>query len=369
MKTPLCSIPWTHIYREQNGTVSSCCEATKPFPGLNSTMSNDEILNSTQYQEFREMMLAHEWPETCSQCKKQEDLQMRSPRQIMNRQYKIADINQPKVTWLDHRSSNLCNFSCKMCSGDLSSTLAVKEGRYGKTGIITMPEPTKLYDDIGDLVHLQFAGGEPLLLDSTYDIIQEAIDAGTSEKQTVGIITNGSLLHRKKDSIIEMLSHFRIAHITVSIDAIGVGNDYWRHKNTWNTINNNIEEMISAQTERFEICIRTTLGWHNCYAARDVYEKYDGRIANHFTGTIIGPEFYALDLLTQDILDDLVVYWKDWPHVANIMKNTTPVDDQTRHERLKKAKSQLLGHELFHGKLGNTFENAFPEMLDFYNSI
>lgn len=369
MKTPLCNAPWIHIYREQNGTVSSCCEATEPFRGLKTTMSNDEIFNSPQYQEFRDMMLANEWPETCSQCKKQEQLGMRSARQIMNKKYTIDDINQYKVKWIDHRSSNLCNFSCKMCSGELSSTLAVKEGRFGKTGIIKMPEPEKLYEDISDLVHLQFAGGEPLLLDSTFDMIQEAIDAGSAKNQTVGIITNGSLLHRKKDSIIDMMSHFRIGHITVSIDAIGKGNDYWRHKNTWTTIEENVEKMIAAQTEKFEICLRTTLGWHNCYAAREVYEKYDGRIVNHFTGTIIGPEYFALDLLTQDILDDLVVYWKDWPHVADIMKRTTPVNQETRQKRLSKGKAELLSHELFHGKLGNTFENAFPEMLDFYKSI
>jgi uncharacterized Fe-S cluster-containing radical SAM superfamily protein len=362
-------MPWVHIYREQDGTVSSCCESTTPFKGLHSTMSNDEIFNSTQYQEFRNMMMENEWPSTCSQCKKQEELGMRSSRQVSNRKYKIDDINQFKVKWIDHRSSNLCNFSCKMCSGDLSSTLAVKEGRFGKTGIITMPAPVKLYDDIRDLEHLQFAGGEPLLLDSTFDMIQESIDAGSAPKQTVGIITNGSLLHRKKDNIIDMLSHFRMAHITVSVDAIGKGNDYWRHKNTWDTIEKNLEEMIAAQVKKFEVCIRTTLGWHNCYAAREVYEKYDGRIINHFTGTIIGPDYYALDLLTQDILDDLVEYWKDWPHVANIMKSTIPVDEEIRHKRLAKAKAELLSHELFHGKLGDTFENSFPEMLDFYKNI
>ena len=44
----------------------------------------------------------------------------------------------------------------------------------------------------------------------------------------ISIVTNGSLLHRHEDDLLELLSHFKCSEIAISIDCIGEQHNYWR---------------------------------------------------------------------------------------------------------------------------------------------
>lgn len=361
-RLPLCKAPWITTYREQNGTVSPCCESMYPYEGVHSSMSNQDIFTHPEVEKFKQQLLEGVWPERCFRCKTQEEKGItRNLRSNFNHQSRYEyDENKFHMRHLDHRSSNVCNFSCKMCGPTLSSTHAIMEKKHGKKGIIEMPaDIDTVVPDITELNHLQFAGGEPLLMDSTWELMEKAIESGKSHQMTVGLITNGSLLHRGGESIIEKIKQFRIGHITVSIDGIGDAHDYWRHKGTWQAVEQNMEDMISAQDEKFEACIRTTLGWPTAYRAIDVYKRYNHRVKQQWTGIIEGPDYFSLNLIPPDHLKKLSELYKDFTEPYTIFTKTYSMPNK---RLMQKAINKMQRHDAYHG---NSFEETFPEWKEF----
>lgn len=370
MTEPLCRAPWVTIYREQDGTVSPCCESQTPYQGVHASQTNQEIFNHPEVEKFKQQLLDGVWPDRCVNCKTQESRNQRSHRRVIShkRYAPDYDVNEFKMRFLDHRSSNICNFSCKMCSEHLSSTHAIIKKSQGyapefpKNGIIEMPTTVKnVVDNIHDLKHLQFAGGEPLLMDSTWDLIDWAVDSGVAPNISVGMITNGSLLSRNEDRILDKLKQFKIAHLTVSVDALGDGHNYWRHKGTWAAVEKNLEQMIAQrEPDKFEICLRTTIGWPTAWRAREVFEKYSHQVDAHFTGFINGPPWWSITQLDQEEIDRLAEYYKDWKDPHNLF---SAAKSARTDENMSQAKKFLQIADKYHN---NSFTESFPEHKDFY---
>lgn len=372
MNEPLCRAPWVTTYREQDGKVSPCCESSKPYEGVHASLTNEQIFRHPEVEKFKKQLLDGIWPDRCKNCKTQEERNQRSHRKVIShpRYERNFDVNSFHFRFIDHRSSNICNFSCKMCSEHLSSTHAIikkaskfnfEMDKYPKNGVIEMPTNTQnIIDNIQDTKHLQFAGGEPLLMNSTWELLDMAIDEGVAENISVGLITNGSLLARNEEKIIDKLMHFKIAHITVSIDAIGEAHDYWRHKGTWNAVDQNMESLISQRVkDKFEVTVRTTIGWPTAWRAKEVFERYQGRIDNHFTGFINGPPEWSIQQLPQKEINKLAEYYKDWNDPYELFSNTK---SNINHTQLRMAKKKLTMHDDYHK---NNIIDIFPEHKDF----
>jgi radical SAM protein with 4Fe4S-binding SPASM domain len=66
-----CPFPWTHFYICQDGFIAPCC--AKPFPkelNFGNVFNNHviEVLNSTQYRNFRQLWFANKTPSFCNKC-------------------------------------------------------------------------------------------------------------------------------------------------------------------------------------------------------------------------------------------------------------------------------------------------------------
>ena len=123
---------------------------------------------------------------------------------------------------MDYRESNLCNFSCKMCGHSLSSTHAKIEGLHGKTGVLKNEQHLQEYlDNLDDVRLVEFLGGEPTLTDSMYIVGNEIKKRKLEKDIEIRITTNGSVLHREQDNLIEAISGFKWIMLAVSIDCVG----------------------------------------------------------------------------------------------------------------------------------------------------
>ena len=127
-----CPVPFTAISLHPTGTLTRCMMSEE-------IMSNEENMDwdSPDFQALRKSMLEGKWDQPgCDNCKKKEDMGVKSQRQnwlVANHRKKFnftADeaFSNPQITGNTLRHmflnfNNVCNFKCRMCSPRYSNSL------------------------------------------------------------------------------------------------------------------------------------------------------------------------------------------------------------------------------------------------------
>lgn len=376
-RKPLCYAPWITTY-EYPGKIVPCCEwngygDSERSIDAEEHLSLDDRFNHPVMQEIKdELLTSKTLPPECHNCVEFEKHGGYSMRKILDQmveeeERKDWEFNEDefKLVNMDYRESNLCNFSCMMCGYPLSSVHAQLSGKYGKTGIKKNPHSLQMYLDRLDEVQLiNFLGGEPLLTESMWATIKEAKRRGLEEQINLAIVTNGSLLHRHDDELLELIEGFQSVTISVSIDCVGVQHDYWRSSNSWETVKANVDKIYKwseGEESNKVFCTRTAIGWPNAYAARDVFDMFNDWNMQRRWNLITGPIGLSLPMLPQEELEKLAEYWKDYPDVSEMFANTVSSPDV---RKLQLQRKQIENLE----KLRDIkFKDAFPEMAHIYN--
>jgi len=377
-KKPACLAPWITTYESAAGKVNPCCEITgwiipnKEEKGL----SFEERWNDPNMVKFRDTLLTGELPKDhCGNCMHNEKNGARSLRQEYDELEKWADLDKFKLIHMDYRESNVCNMSCKMCGTSLSSTHALSQGMYGKNGIKRNPNDPKIYlDNLENVRSINFAGGEPALMDSFYDVLNAIIDRNLQKNISVSLVTNGSVIMRNNDNWIEKLTQggFESANIAVSVDCVEDAHNYWRQKNTWKSVEKTLEYMIECKSAGecdpgVSISIRTAIGWPNAFKAKEVFDRYKGVVDRHRHNFINNPNWLSIDMLRNDKLEELYEHWADYPNIQKAFKKTENEIDYDMQILLKKWKRS--NEILDNYNRDMRFGDAFPEFAKFYDSI
>ena len=188
MRKPSCIAPWVTTYDHTGGGIQVCCEANKIIiPNEEKRhMSFEERFTHPEMEKFKKIMLNSDTlPPMCTNCVSQEQKGSKSLRQEFNEDYLDDKWQEDKfvLRYLDYRESNLCNFSCKMCGSYLSSTHAKIEGKHGKTGVLNnVHQLQQCLDNLHTVEHVSFAGGEPLMTKSFYDICKKIKELGREKE-------------------------------------------------------------------------------------------------------------------------------------------------------------------------------------------
>lgn len=392
-KRPACYAPWVTTYEYSTGEIVPCCEwQGGSLIKTREHMSLEDRFNHPAIEKVKSQLLAADrddidtLPTGCKHCKKLEKAGNKwSMRKAIDQTVQIAENdfsykfnpNEYKQLWLDYRESNLCNFSCKMCGSALSSTHAKIKGEFGKTGIIKNPHKLQMYlDRLDEVTHVMFLGGEPVLTDSMYIILKEIRKRNLQHNINMNITTNGSLLHRDSDNLLELLEGFKNAFISISVDAVGDQHNYWRQKGSWDAVYNNtiaiakwVNEQPRNKKTHTTLGIRSAIGWPNSYGARYVFDWVADELTSLLPNVkqrwnlISTPNALSLEQLPQDRLDDLVVWWKNYPDVSEMFKR---IKSNPNNKASTFINGPLLDQDKWHK---NSFIEAFPEFEDFYNKI
>lgn len=312
-----CILPWIHVYSNPNGDVLPCCIANKRVGNLHNN-SIIEIWNSDEYKQLRDNMLNGVRSEHCKDCYLIEDRGVYSKRQNDLKNFQsfidIAKDNSPllDVKFLDIRWSNICNYKCKTCSGDYSSKWAESENRKKIFMFSGGENNDKLYNDLKPFLHdlkkINFAGGEPLLMDKHYEILEYLIEIGRTDTNIV-YNTNLSKLSYKGKSVIELWKHFRNVNVFASIDDYGERAEYIREGTDWPTVEHNIR-LIRKECPHVKLEMNTTVSVLNVYTLTDLIDYVTEN--KLFTGephfyNLINPSYYSIDIIEdkQPLLDKL----------------------------------------------------------------
>jgi len=268
-----CILPWIHSYVHTNGQVRPCCISYMNLGQLSPETPLEDVWNNSQYKSLRKAMLRgdklHLEP-YCNQCYNIEktDPTFSSMRKGMNQRFakhfdeivaKTNDdgsLNSMEFKYMDIRWSNICNFKCRMCA-PLYSSLAAAE-QLQVTGHTVLPNDAtvisitdhrpnfleEILPYIDNIESIYFAGGEPLVTEEHYKILNYLIDKNLTHID-LSYNTNLSKLNYSGYDVIELWKKFPNVDLRPSIDSYGTRAEYLRTGTKWKVIEDNLNKLLT----------------------------------------------------------------------------------------------------------------------------
>ena len=272
-KKSFCTLPWVGVYIQPDGDVRNCAITNETLGNIN-TQSLEDILHNSINQTIKKDMLADVFHTRCNHCHVLEKNQKFSINAVSNRIWylktlKLDDLDffddpaHYKLTMVDLRWKNTCNFACVYCGPDLSSAWANE---------LKMPQHINdkalqqsldyIYSNLDTVNHIYLAGGEPLLIKENLVLLKRIYEIKPNIE--IRINTNLSIINNE---IYNLLKQFKNVHWTVSIDGTKEEFEYVRYGGSWDQFVKNLQQ-LRQDFEKINFnstwCIMTAYGVLDC---------------------------------------------------------------------------------------------------------
>ena len=285
-----CIYPWIHLHAYPTGEAYPCCHAEmKPgIVGNCKTNTLAEIWQDRPMQQLRADMLSETPHAACTRCYEQEASGFFSGRKSANKHHgnhvKKLDQNPFEMTYWDIRFSNLCNLSCRSCGHIFSSSWYQDQAKLaGPTwkaqnkvlnyaGRTETDMWTQLEPHLDYVEQIYFAGGEPLLMEEHYQILDELVQR---KRFDVRLIYNTNFTHTdlKGRSVFEYWKQFDSVAVGASLDGQGPYGEYIRKGTDWTVVEQNRRDML-AICPRVDFYISPTLSIMNAWHLPDFHRSW-----------------------------------------------------------------------------------------------
>ncbi len=255
-----CILPWVHLHVSQNGRISPCCNNNRHLGNVKEQSIN-EIWKDEQFKLLRAQFKRNIPDKRCAHCYNIEKSGKESLRQISNKKYskdfERVEKDNPEPIYLDIRFSNICNFKCKTCwHGNSSAWFDAGSKRNASNERVIKAFTTnfdELYEYLENVEEIYFAGGEPLIMEEHYQILEELEKRKLFNVQ-LRYNTNFSNLNFKDTNILEVWKKFTHVHVSASIDAAFDLGEEIREGFNWKQFTINRKQMLTIAPEiYFEI--------------------------------------------------------------------------------------------------------------------
>lgn len=262
----LCIVPWTHLNVTPQGKVRHCCVGTDyhNYAGDLSKNTLEEIYNGEYMRKLRLQMLADEKPKACSKCYETEASSGTSSRVVHNSFFnyklkKLADItnedgslNKVELSYWDFRFSNLCNYKCRTCSPE-SSSAWTSDARTIKWLGKVKDKVESAQSQNFSVAHLEkyidqvrkiyFSGGEPLLMDEHWQIL-DLLDSKKKYYVVLSYNTNLSKLTYGNKNVLDYWQKWgKWAWVWPSIDEVDERAELVRSGTNWQQVEQNLKDI------------------------------------------------------------------------------------------------------------------------------
>lgn len=395
MSDTFCILPWIHIYVNADGSVLPCCIGH--YENHMGNVQNDtieNILNGEKYKNMRAKMLRGEKCQECRACYKSEEIGNNSLRKSINKKFQqyIPDalqikedgtLDKVKLRYLDVRWSNICNFKCRSCSSTYSSTWAQEDNAQGKRKPIHIfaggNDNDNLYDQFKphfkDIKTFYFAGGEPLLTDKHYEILEYLIEHKHTDVE-IDYNTNISNLKYKNKSVFDYWPHFKRVEVGASLDSWGKRAEFIREGTDWNTIVKNIKE-VRKQCPNVFLNSSSVISAFNVNTIPEFLDSlYKDELFDRDTHTakfynIVNPTFFTLSILPDNLRKETIEKLNDSKGRFNkkiqfeINSVISQLENTTYDKELAK---QFVRSTQYYDRIRNrNFVETFPEISEIFN--
>lgn len=258
-----CIYPWIHVHAYPTGEAYPCCHAEMGVGQVGNCRekSLEEIWKDKPMQQLRDDMLNERPNKTCQRCYEQEESGFFSGRRSANKhhghQIKKLEETPFELTYWDIRFSNLCNLRCRSCGHIFSSQWYQDQAKLAgpqwkqQNKVLNYAGRTEtdmweqLEPHLDYVEQIYFAGGEPLLMEEHYRILDELERRGRFD---VRLIYNTNFTHTdlKGKSVFDYWKKFDSVAVGASLDASGHRAEYIRKGTKWDDVERNRKEMLQA---------------------------------------------------------------------------------------------------------------------------
>lgn len=305
-----CCAPWNTVWTSSDGNVKFCCASSQVLGNIK-TESVINIMNNNIAKGIRKEFLHKQKPDSCNSCWETErgGPALGNPRWLSNQQGKnvIEDsilntdidgqLNKHNLKFVDLIWTNKCNMACLHCQPDISSAVADSYKEVFPIWLDTKPlshyddyktsavvdNSSKLnyvLDNCDKLEQIHFNGGEPLMQEETFELIEELIKRGLNKQINLWFHTNGSIRTYKGVDIVEdYLGPWGTnCKITMSHDHFGKRGEYFRygyHEGKW------LENFDRFHNAGIDMTVQTSFTLFNTFTLNELSEWYvDNQIAS-----------------------------------------------------------------------------------------
>jgi len=260
-RIPKCIVPWVYLDILPEGTVVPCCSNATELGNLK-FQTLEEIWNGDKMKQFRLDMFKDDLPESCQSCTNEFDHE--NLKYFYNKKFESSfsevdsitlddgSVKEIKIKGFDYRLSNKCNFKCRTCWAKLSSSINFETrvnnlGDYYDEPILNVNnyfDFKKLYrDNIDNLELIEFSGGEVLIMDEHYEMLEYLIANNKQSQVELRYNTNFSVIDYKNNDILKLWSKWDSSKlfVNISIDEIGSRSEYVRYGTVWNKLSSNLK--------------------------------------------------------------------------------------------------------------------------------
>jgi len=433
-----CMLPWMHLFVNTDLSVWSCCVNEKMNDALRHldkshidtnvmTQPIQEIINTDYFKQLRLDMLNGVQNENCNGCYALEKSSGHSYRNDFNEQFekyfnKVLETNDDgsidnfETMYLDFRFSNLCNFKCRSCRPEWSSTWA-KEAKdnlnhpyrdwgtkletldpehedwgktqdqkdnfkhYSQTKEDFIAKFTKVFNTVK---RIYFAGGEPLAAKEQYWMLEYLIDNGRTDV-IIEYNTNLSMLKNNnlKLNIIDYWKHFKNINLRVSLDAMGKRAEYLRHGTDWKVVEDNFR-YVKENLPNAQVGISSVFQLANALHLPDFYQNWIDKglidhqgLSNTFVIPLTGPEQLSSRILAKNLKIEVERKWNKFNDI-----NLTTDHTHTFLRYIKDCIGYMNGEDLYESNKedfinwtsyfdkirSENFIKTFPELSEYFDS-
>lgn len=260
-----CTAPWTHTYLSPQTERRICCASREQASWQKQYIDKDSVASSKEYtpstldehwnsehmKSVRRRILDGESIPECQVCN-DSLLNLYTYKDYFTKTmfpHKVNEIlsstdetgyTTMKPVSFDYRIYNLCNFKCRMCGEQLSSAWETEKRTMGwwdpKKDLWMVPEAKQKIEEFQKTVceeelwesvknntieEIYWVGGEPLMYQIHWDIMQYLVQSGHSKNVTVRYNTNLSRISYKGIDLYGLLPHFKHVNMCCSQDATG----------------------------------------------------------------------------------------------------------------------------------------------------
>jgi MoaA/NifB/PqqE/SkfB family radical SAM enzyme len=317
-----CIYPWIHLNSNPDGKAMPCCMTDhKEYIGDCHKNTLKEIWNNDRMKQIRVDMLTDIPVAGCNRCYEQEQAGFFSGRQSANKHHghhidrvletkPDGQFDRFEMIYWDIRFSNLCNLKCRSCGHVYSSQWYQDQARLAgpawanSNQVLNYAGKTEtdmweqLLPHIDYVEQIYFAGGEPLLMEEHYLILEEL---ERRKRFDVRLIYNTNFTHVKlKDRwVFDYWRKFDSVSVGASLDASGARGEYIRKGTNWATVENNRRQMLK-ECPNVDFYVSSTLSILNAMHLPDFHrewvEKEFIKPQDFNVNILLDPDFYRIDI-------------------------------------------------------------------------
>jgi hypothetical protein len=293
--------------------------------------------NSNYMKNIRRQMLNGEKPPSCLKCYKEEAAGHNSKRmwetaywsERVDVEQLIANTEEdgsvpPNLAYIDLRFGTKCQLACVMCSPHDSSSWikdykaifpAVKneslketmqwenKGSYNSSSYNWHKQNPifwkQFYEQMPSMQQIYFAGGESLIIEEHYEILEHAIKMGYAKNLELRYNSNGV---EWRDNLFDLWKEFKSVNIQCSIDAIGKPLEYIRSGAQWDSIHANLLLLIEkVNYSHITVTISPVVSILNLWFLSDLLQYAEQHQILVQPNILTGPDYLALDVIPNEI--------------------------------------------------------------------